>query len=529
MEIIEKKNEEFKHKVINIILVAAAIIGTIALIFVFFRDKNNINFYFFIQVGIIAALNLIAFQRQKLSLNIKLGVLITITLLVVISSLYSIGFLASAKAYIIIAPILASFIFPYKRSIVLLFIYVLTYIIFGFLHIKGILSYPVDIASHVLKPQTWITDGLILFLCAFCLLYVGNLFYTEFNKYIIELIQKNQKIEENTNKFLSVVESSNDGYIFVDEYFKIKYVNRSYLELCGYKKEELIGKHYGLLLEEVDFDWDDYFTSLATETNRKRNAVELDIIHKSGKRIPLEVNIYKIEDKNSFNMWAVVRDLRDKKELENRIFTSMINAEENERERYAKELHDGLGPLLSTSMIYLNSIIEDTKVEEIKDFANRTFDLLKESVLTIKEISNNLSPIILKDYGLPHAVRSFIEKTQSGNDINFKITDNLPARFAEHAEITLYRMLIELINNSIKYARAKTIHVDFELKSNNLNINYSDDGEGFDYSKALENNMGYGLLNLESRIKKLGGKYKYETSPGNGVKVIITLKLSTND
>ena len=134
------------------------------------------------------------------------------------------------------------------------------------------------------------------------------------------------------------------------------------------------------MLEEVDFNWDEYFLSIAAQYNKKMNAVEIDIIDKTGQRIPTNVNIYRIEGKGQIYMWAIVRDLRDKKELENRIFTSMINAEEIERERYAKDLHDGLGPLLSTSMIYINSIIEDTQLEEIKDFANRTFDLIKESI-----------------------------------------------------------------------------------------------------------------------------------------------------
>ncbi|PLX17367.1 MAG: hypothetical protein C0599_13695, partial [Salinivirgaceae bacterium] len=132
--------------------------------------------------------------------------------------------------------------------------------------------------------------------------------------------------------------------------------------------------------------------------------------------------------------------------------------------------------------------------------------------------------LILKEYGMVHAMRSFIEKTQNITEIKFTIADHLEGRFDETLETTMYRTLVELTNNSIKYSKAKHINYSFNYENGELKINYKDDGVGFDYQKAIDNHSGFGLLNLQNRIKKLRGYYLYNTSPGKGVEVYISIK-----
>ncbi|NJO91178.1 MAG: hypothetical protein HC831_21100 [Chloroflexia bacterium] len=215
--------------------------------------------------------------------------------------------------------------------------------------------------------------------------------------------------------------------------------------------------------------------------------------------------------------------------MERKVFSTMIHAEENERERYAKELHDGLGPLLSTSMIYLHTINEEQKPELIKEYANRAYSILEDATRTVKEISNNLSPLILKEYGIAQALRSFIEKTEPVTQIKFTIIDELTKRFSEITEFTIYRTLVELINNSLKHSRANEVIISFKCEQQDTLIYYQDDGVGFNYESALSDKRGFGLLNLENRIKKIGGDYNYFTAPGNGVQVSIKLTKNKDD
>lgn len=339
-----------------------------------------------------------------------------------------------------------------------------------------------------------------------------------------EKIETNKRLKISEEKYRSVVESSNDGYIFVNNDFKIIGSNNSYAELIGHDEEEIIGQDYKRFLKSDGTDWDSFFTTLATKVDEKKNSVELETINYQKEAIPVEINVYHHHFENEELYWAVVKDLREKKKMESKIFSTMVSAEQNERARYAKELHDGLGPLLSTGMIYIHTIKEEDNLNEIKGLAERAYSILQDAASSVKEISNNLSPLILKEFGIAQAVRSFIEKIESATQIDFLIKDETTGRFDETIESTLYRTLVELINNSIKYSNAKNIRIQLDFDKELLRLEYSDDGIGFDYEKTIEKKSGFGLINLKNRVERLGGIYQYITSPRKGVIVIIKLR-----
>ncbi len=220
---------------------------------------------------------------------------------------------------------------------------------------------------------------------------------------------------------------------------------------------------------------------------------------------------------------------RKLKESEKDMFKAIISSEEKERARYAKELHDGLGPILSTSMIYLHTLLHEKDKDKQTKYINRTYALLEDATRSIREISSNLSPDILKKYGLVQAVRSFIEKLQEVSRVKFKINSNLTNEFNELTAFTLYRTLTELINNSIKHADANKIEISFDQSSAKIKISYADDGSGFDYEKAKKESNGFGLMNLEGRIKKIGGHYEFISAKGKGTQVEINLQTIGND
>lgn len=220
---------------------------------------------------------------------------------------------------------------------------------------------------------------------------------------------------------------------------------------------------------------------------------------------------------------------QNRRQLEEKVYQSMIIAEEKERERYAKELHDGLGPILTTCTIYLNTILEENDSILREEYINKTNSLIKEALQSIREISNNLSPDILRKYGLTHAIRSFIERLHLVTKVKFVIDSNIKERFQEIQEFTIYRTLVELINNSVKYAEASKIKIKLNQTKKNLNISFSDNGKGFEYDKVSELGKGFGLTNLETRIQKLGGEYHFKTAPGKGIKVKMQIQVEQND
>lgn len=221
---------------------------------------------------------------------------------------------------------------------------------------------------------------------------------------------------------------------------------------------------------------------------------------------------------------SIVRDISERKMNDKKMFKLILQTEEKEKERFAKDVHDGLGPLLSTCKIYLHTLKEMVEENsEIFQYANRANELLDNSMQSIKEISNNLSPHILRDFGLIQALKSFINNLIPVSKIEFDFTYNSEIRMNEIIEFTIYRIITELINNTIKYANATQIKIEIELINETLKVLYSDNGNGFDFNKVESDKSGFGLLNMENRVKKLDGIFNYHTFVGEGVKVEILL------
>lgn len=335
-----------------------------------------------------------------------------------------------------------------------------------------------------------------------------------------------KKLEISEKKYRSIFEGSLDGFAFVDSKNIIQECNNSFCNMLGYTKEEILHKSVDDITHPdcIEFERNLLFVQKLEEEGFS-GLYEKIFINKSGVNVPVELNLHKLDLGGENFYWSVNRDMSERKEMDQQLFKVMIESEERERERYAKELHDGLGPLLSTCKIYfhtLNKVKEESKRQE---FAKRADELLEDALITIKEISNNLSPDILRKYGLVQALIAFTNKLKAVTSINFIIESDLDERLLETVEFTIYRTLIELINNSVKHGNPSEISIRIHGRKNTLRIAYSDNGKGFDYDKIKTEHMGFGLLNLENRIRKIGGDYSFISSPGKGVNVYFSLKI----
>jgi signal transduction histidine kinase len=212
---------------------------------------------------------------------------------------------------------------------------------------------------------------------------------------------------------------------------------------------------------------------------------------------------------------------------ESRILNTIITTEEKERRRFAKDLHDGLGPLLSSIKMSISSLSQKKQNEQDKKVIGNMEEMVNEALGSIKEISNNLSPHILDNFGLLSAVKSFAQQVSISKAIDIDINSNLKdKRFDRNVEVILYRVICELISNTVKHASAKTINVDLFQKENNLNLYYFDNGIGFDLDEVMSKEYdGMGIPNILSRIKSINGAINVEREEDKGVHVSIEVKL----
>ncbi|MDP4209923.1 MAG: histidine kinase [Bacteroidota bacterium] len=219
---------------------------------------------------------------------------------------------------------------------------------------------------------------------------------------------------------------------------------------------------------------------------------------------------------------------QSRREAEKRLLNIVIQTEERERKRFASDLHDGLGPLLSTVKMSVSTLQLMDNDPARKEIIENTAHVVNESIKSIKEISNNLSPHILNNFGLASAIKEFAHKIdQKVIHINFE-SNAYNKRFDENIEVVVYRVVCELINNTMKHAKARNIDINLSYQHKAIILSYSDDGIGFDASALTSDNpasSGMGLSNMLSRINSIKGKMDVESSAENGTKVLIRVKI----
>lgn len=206
-----------------------------------------------------------------------------------------------------------------------------------------------------------------------------------------------------------------------------------------------------------------------------------------------------------------------RRETENRVLSAVIKTEERERQRFAKELHDGLGPLLSVTKMLVSGL-DDQNTPEVNDKIKQNLkQAVDEAIVSIRDISGNISPHILNNFGLKEAVESFIKKLHTARSIDIEFVQNIGnRRFNYNVEVIMYRVACELINNTLRHAEAGKIDIDLHLEGNVLHLDYSDDGIGFDVSREATR-YGMGLDNMQYRLKSASGNLEILSERGKGM------------
>ncbi|HEY3370467.1 MAG TPA: sensor histidine kinase [Prolixibacteraceae bacterium] len=230
-------------------------------------------------------------------------------------------------------------------------------------------------------------------------------------------------------------------------------------------------------------------------------------------------------------IFKYMKRVEDSRRLTEKMFlNTIIQTEEKERKRFAKDLHDGLGPLLSTVKMSVSSLSHMKHDDISREIVENTELVINEAIKSLKEISDNLSPHILNNFGLVRALNNFSNKINVARTIKINMESDLKdERFDNNVEVVLYRVVCELINNTIKHAKAKKIDLSLTKDGEYLSIVYKDDGKGFDVNKVINqpSGTGMGFSNIYSRINSLKGEINIESEHTKGT--FVTIKVKMND
>lgn len=212
------------------------------------------------------------------------------------------------------------------------------------------------------------------------------------------------------------------------------------------------------------------------------------------------------------------------------LYKAKIRAEiftlEKERRRIASDLHDELGPLLSTVRIQINHLSADSEEDKkILSFANKHIDDL---LAKTREISYNLMPNTLVRKGLVNAVKEYLGKVNETHELDITFRCNETITLPDEKSLNIYRVIQEVTHNAIKHAGAKKLIVQLQTDNDKLILMTADDGKGFDYEKEIKKNKGLGLVNLQSRMEILNAEFNYRSQKDGGTQYIFEIPLKNN-
>ena len=348
------------------------------------------------------------------------------------------------------------------------------------------------------------------------------------NKLEVLFSEKTIQLERSMNKFRNIFVSSSDAIIITDLEGNFLEFNKPTAKCIGLPNIEITKQNilkYHNLKGAKPFD--DYFNDVIK--NGQKVFSTYFVIE--GETIHIEFNGTLIKHNNIDAIMHVSRDITERKEAEKLKLNTIIETEEKERKRFAKDLHDGLGATLSAAKMYMNIVKRaEPGSERAKNMLNESISLIDEAGKDAKKIAVNIRPHDLSHFGLAISLQNFCDRLDSLGTINVSLNaDNFHIKLNKEVELNLFRIINELINNTFKYADAKNITIDLYEKNKKVIMTYSDDGKGFDYEKVMNSSKsGTGLDNIIFRAKLCGGFAKIISKAGKGMSVKITIDTKEN-
>ncbi len=209
------------------------------------------------------------------------------------------------------------------------------------------------------------------------------------------------------------------------------------------------------------------------------------------------------------------------KDQEINSINAMIEGQEKERSRIANDLHDDLGGLMATIKLQFNAL----KEKQTPNLFNKTNTLLDDAYNKIRSIAHAKNSGVIAKQGLLMAIENMAANVSSASNTKIEVTDHgLENRLENSLEITIFRIIQELITNIIKHAEATETHISLTNHDDSLNIMVEDNGKGFN-TNSIGKNQGMGLHSIEKRIEHLEGDMKIESQDNQGTTIIIDIPI----
>ncbi|HLZ51444.1 MAG TPA: ATP-binding protein [Candidatus Acidoferrum sp.] len=335
-----------------------------------------------------------------------------------------------------------------------------------------------------------------------------------------------------------LVEAMSEGAATLSRNGDLLYCNRRFAELVRRPHEKMIGLSVQSLVAKTERDRFEAFLAAAQKAVVKG---EFNLRCRDGGLLPVHLSLNRFPGFKGHALGMVITDLSEQKrqqaaeikqaEATRRLLLEhMLSAQEDERRRIARELHDEAGQLLTSLLVGLRTLEDSRKLTDVHAQGRRLRKITAQAIDEVGRLARGLHPTVLDDHGLGVALTRYVSEYVKTHDIvvDLKLHAFDSSNLSSAVQIGLYRIVQEALTNVARHSGAKTVTIKFFRSATSLDVAIVDDGCGFDAKTVAVSSHRLGIQSMRERAAMLGGTVSF-TSRGKGTRIVVRVPIVGQD
>ena len=351
---------------------------------------------------------------------------------------------------------------------------------------------------------------------------------------MIERRQAEAALQESHARFRGILDIAHEGIISIDAKERILIFNQGAARIFGYAPDEVLGQSMDILLpERARHRHSRHIAEFAGSTESARRMGDRQEIYgrrKTGEEFPAEASISKLEVGGERIFTVVLRDITERKQAEEglrELTGRLITAQEQERARIARELHDDVNQKLALLAVDLE-LLGQTPPHSPAETTQQTRNLsaqVKAISSDVHRLSHRLHPSKIEQLGLVAAMKSLCRELSLKYDVRVQFSDrDVQGPIPEDIALCLYRIVQEALANVVKHSSARDAWVELVESPTAIHLRISDPGKGFN-PNSVKGSEGLGLVSMQERVHLVGGEIAIDSQPAKGARINVRVPL----
>ena len=335
-----------------------------------------------------------------------------------------------------------------------------------------------------------------------------------------------------------LVEAMSEGAATLSRNGDLLYCNRRFAELARRPHEKMIGIAVQSLVAKRERD---RFEAFLADGQRAVVKGEFNLRYRDGSVLPVHLSLNRFPGYKGHALGMVISDLSEQKRkqadeikqaeaMRRLLLEHMLSAQEEERRRIARELHDEAGQLLTSLLVGLRTLEDSRKLADVKAQGLRLRKITAQALDEVGRLARGLHPTVLDDHGLGVALSRYVAEYMKTYKVavDLKLDERGSRNLPSAVQIGLYRIVQEALTNVARHSGAKTVSINFTRSTTALQVAVIDDGCGFDAKTVPVSSHRLGIQSMKERAAMLGGTVSF-ASRGRGTRILVRVPLAGQD